>query len=65
MADLIEHVLHTQRDGGVIKPPFPVAAAILGRGYGHDILLLAVLRLTFLPPSLESPALLPAQAVAD
>src|SRR6266481_8855177 len=41
---LIEHVLHSKRDCGVVKPPFPVAAAVLGRGYWHDIFLLAVLR---------------------
>ena len=38
----IQHVLHTQRDRGVVKPPLPVAAAIFSRGYRDDILLLAV-----------------------
>jgi len=42
---LVEHVLHTERNGSVIKPPLPVAAAVLGSGHGDDILLLAVLHL--------------------
>src|SRR5436853_2237734 len=45
----IQHVLHAQRDGRVIKPPLPVAAAILGCGDGYHILLLAVFHLHILP----------------
>ena len=32
-----------KRDRGVVKPPLPVAAAVLSRGYRDDVLLLAVL----------------------
>src|SRR5207302_9473340 len=45
----IQHILHAQRDGRVIKPPFPVAAAILGCGDWTDVFLLAVLHLHVLP----------------
>src|SRR4029453_14629728 len=41
----VEPVLHTKRNGHVIKPPLPVAAAILSRGYWHDVFLLAVVHL--------------------
>src|SRR5262249_7095328 len=39
----IAHVLYAQRNCGVVKPPLPVAAAILGCRYRDNILLLAVL----------------------
>src|SRR5207248_6290095 len=39
----VRYVLHAQGDGGVVKPPFPVVAAILGRRYRHNILFLAIL----------------------
>ena len=42
---MVGHVLHTERDCGVVKPPFPVAAAILSRGDWDDILFLAILHL--------------------
>ena len=40
---LVQHVLHAERDRGVIKPPLPVVAAILSRGDWDDILFLAIL----------------------
>ena len=46
---LVEHVLHTERDGGIVKPPLSVAAAILGRRGRYHVLLLAILHLHVLP----------------
>src|SRR5438094_648795 len=46
---LVEHVLHAERDGCVVKPPLPVAAAILRRGDWNDVFLLAVFHLHVLP----------------
>src|SRR5262249_45064920 len=48
----IRHVLHSERERGVVKPPFPVAAAVLGRRYWDNILLFAVVRLHVLAPVL-------------
>src|SRR6478736_4246745 len=39
----IQHVLHAQRNRGVVKPPLPIAAAVFSRGNRDDVLLLAVL----------------------
>src|SRR4029077_990277 len=41
----VANVLQTKGNRGIVKPPLPVAAAILGRGYGDDILFLAILHL--------------------
>src|SRR5262245_18507917 len=41
----VENVLHPKRDRGVVKPPLPIAAAILGCRNGHEVFLLAILHL--------------------
>src|ERR1043165_5296335 len=51
----VGHVLHTESNCGVIKPPFPVAAAVLSRGNRDDILLLAVLHFHVLAAILGIP----------
>ena len=43
--DRVEHVLHAERNSGVVQPPFPIAAAVFGRGHRDDILFLAILHL--------------------
>src|ERR1700694_1000976 len=43
---LVEHVVHTQSNGGVIQPGSPTAWIVLRGGHWHDILILAVLRLS-------------------
>src|SRR4029078_12237441 len=48
----IRDVLHTKRERGVVKPPFPVAAAVLGRRYWDNFLLLAVVRFYVFGPVL-------------
>src|SRR5215510_9623030 len=41
----VAYVLQTKRNRGVIKPPLPVAAAILSRGHWNNILFLPILHL--------------------
>src|SRR4029450_2556245 len=41
----VGHILHTERDRGVIEPPFPVFAAPLRSGDRQNVLLLAILHL--------------------
>ena len=41
----VEHVLHTERNSSIVKPPLPVVAAVLSRGHRDDILFLAILHL--------------------
>src|SRR5262249_36959527 len=50
----IEHVLYTNRNGGVIQPGAPSTAVILSRGDRDDVFLLAVLHFYILTAVLSN-----------
>ena len=45
----IEHILHPERNRGVIQPSAPSAWIVLGRGDSHHVFLIVVLYLDILP----------------